>query len=343
VSRVWLRVLRVAAVVGVAATAAGAAAEPPPLPATSGAWRDVFAGLPVRGDGMESAAVGGGRFVYVTGDAVPGAGGPGPHSTLTVVERRTAHVVRPAHPGAANPYQFVPDPADRFHWLGPSFYAGGRLYTFAPLIAVGGGAIGTDLVVSRVPPDGDPAYAGTYPTPSGAGIVWGSAGVWYDAGTSTVYVAGTSRDATDGWTGRDLYLARVPAARLTDPGSWAYWTGSGWTAGDQPNARPLLTSARDGGVEDTVSLWRDRSGWYVTSRLGGVAGRPVAARWHTAALGQPWSRADLAAVPAGAYLVQEHWDAGELAAGTHLLTYCLTGEQTVFTEVPAPDRNPAQA
>jgi len=73
-------------------------------------------------------------------------------------------------------------------------------------------------------------------TPPGAGspVVWGAA--LLQAG-STVYVYGTLTPATP-VPDRQLYLARVPAARLTQFGAWRFYAGGGRWAKGQPDAQP---------------------------------------------------------------------------------------------------------
>jgi hypothetical protein len=74
-------------------------------------------------------------------------------------------------------------------------------------------------------------------TPPGGGtpIVWGSA--LLTAG-STVYVYGWQ---SPGASLRNLYLARVPAASLTDFSAWQFYSGGQW-AGSQSSATPIETA-----------------------------------------------------------------------------------------------------
>jgi hypothetical protein len=77
-----------------------------------------------------------------------------------------------------------------------------------------------------------PAYT---PAVGGTPIVWGSA-VLRAGGTVYVYGWQSSDPRVDT---RQLYLARVPAGRITDFTAWRFYTGGGqWQAGQQ-NAQPV--------------------------------------------------------------------------------------------------------
>lgn len=78
------------------------------------------------------------------------------------------------------------------------------------------------------------------PPDAGSPVVWGAA--LLQAG-NTVYVYGTQTPNTGTPDSpvpqRQLYLARVPASRLTDFGAWRFYAGSGQWAAGQQDAKPL--------------------------------------------------------------------------------------------------------
>jgi hypothetical protein len=290
-------------------------------------WSSTFDRLPLFGDGNQSCPIDSGRSVFTTGDTTLRGGGEAPHSTLTVAKRdgSTAHVVRPAYRGVASPYQAVPDlPGSGFHWLGGCFFAASRLYVLAPYATPAGEVIRTDLLVYRVPAGSDPVYEGGHLLPQN----W-SAGLWYDQPTGMVYWFGSK--VTDGWTGNDVYVARTTLAQVKNAASWQYRGATTWSHAVAPVA--VLTSARDGGVEGAFSVWRDTTGWHITSKYGGSwgsgpAGPGVFSRWTSPALGQPWLRRDLGPAPAEAYLVADHH---EVRQG--LLTYNVAGKPPTWVQL----------
>ena len=84
-------------------------------------------------------------------------------------------------------------------------------------------------------------------------VLWGAA--LLRAG-STVYVYGTQVPASAGSPApaRQLYLARVPASRLTTFSAWRFYAGAGQWAAGQQNARPVQPPGRDLGVSSGFSV-----------------------------------------------------------------------------------------
>lgn len=300
-------------------------------PTSAAAWRAVFDAQPILGDGMISVP---GACAFLTGDAVPRSNGPWAHSSITLVHNGVGHVVTPNHPGSQSPYQFIPDGVDgSYHWFGPAVYNAGVMWAFAPRNQVTTdwpyfASLGTDLVRASFVAGKDPVYSGTYATPTPpTGVTWG-ASAYYD--WPYVYIFGTSTAATDGWTGHDAYLARVPFASITNPGAWRYRSDSAWVA-DPAQATPILTATDGGGLETAFTSWKDKTGWHLASRLGGAWGPAKSARWTSADL-VDWTRVETADLPQDAYLVQEHPEL-PLASGKALLTYNQTGQESTFLEV----------
>lgn len=317
-------------------------------PATAAGWAAALGKTPLYGDGMISVPLDSRRCAFVTGDAVERVPGrPWAHSSITIVEGGRARVVAPGRYGSS-PYQVTPDlPDGSFNWLGPAAAAGGRLYSLAPRVTPAAAwpyfePVGVDLVWFRYGATGDPVYAGRAPIDSvddSAGgkvadpVSWG-AGLWIDG--ATAYVFGSR--LTDGWTGYSLYAARVPVAQLGTLSAWRYLDVLGGWSSIRADAAPVLTTARDGGTESAVSLWRDGGGWHVTSRRGGRWGGAIV-RWTAPVLSPRggWTQRELvsAAKLAGVdpYVVTEHV-AVPLADGTRALTWNTEWHDATWTAVP---------
>jgi hypothetical protein len=339
-----------------------------PVLQTPADWRNLFDQLPIVGDGMISCRIGVQEVAFLTGDAVPRDGGPWAHSTVTVVNTTTgaARVVVPLAPATSlSQYQQIPDDIDGgYHWLGPAFCADNELWSAAPhnvadLTAwLAFSVRGKDWAVfpldhmAGLP---DPEFHRLESTafdPAG-NVSWGS-GVWYDRGLRMVYIFGSSADPTDGWTGHDVYVARVPFEGITDRDRWQYWTGfasPGWSADPAAVAAiyyafPAMSSGNLPpvyGLDTAYSVHHDSSGWHITSREGGMWGTPNLVRYTTPAFGQSWTRQVIAQLPTGrdeagndigAYLPWEHYQLPLLADGTRPCTYNQPGQPTTWIGVP---------
>ncbi|MEV6489819.1 hypothetical protein AB0M20_14500 [Actinoplanes sp. NPDC051633] len=298
--------------------------------------QSLLASLPTYGDGNISARLDNGRCVIVTGDALARGGGPGPHSTITVLAAGTGHVVAPAHPGTVSRYQALPDRTDgTVDWLGPAFFAEGKLYSLASRIRPRPGGwdnVGVNTAVFTVGAGKDPVFSRFMATPTAIGgpVLWG-AGIYYDATARLVYIFGASSAPTDGWTGFDAYVARVGLADLGTPSRWTYFDGVRWTA-TSAGAKPILRSAVNGGTESAFSVWRDSQGWRITSKRGGGWGPGSVTRWTAAQFGQPWSERTVATVAGDHYLHFEHWALPLTVNGKRLLSYNTTGQPATWAE-----------
>jgi hypothetical protein len=187
-----------------------------------------------------------GRFATLTGGGV---------CSSTV--RPTAVVGPPQAPGGPDTRYWVEDGIKigetvikfyNSYWLGNAPYtATGTVLAAFGVVQLGSadgrsyGATATPQLIrlpSYVPP-GDESP-----------IVWGTAVL--RAG-NTVYVYGTQTPDTL-VPDRQLYLARVPASRLTEFAAWRFYAGSGrWTA-NQPAARPLQPPESSLGVSSGFSV-----------------------------------------------------------------------------------------
>lgn len=103
-----------------------------------------------------------------------------------------------------------------------------------------------------------------------------------------VYIFGSRTAATDGWTGHDVYVARVRLGDLGMVTRWRFFASGSWTH-VQAAATPILRSSVNGGTETVFSLWRTPSGWKITSKRGGQWGPGQIVRWTTPNLGAAWT------------------------------------------------------
>lgn len=191
---------------------------------------------------IQTTAGRGSTFVTMTGGGACGRPGglPGP-VTYSVVGPQLA-------PGAVN---------DRY-WDGDGLAIGGTVFKFYNRFLPGGPApfIPTGTVIATFPVSqlssaghgssyGEVARPGVTVLPSytppagGSPIVWGAA--LLQTG-NTVYVYGTQTPNPSASV-RQLYLARVAAAQLTQFSAWQFYTGPGqWSAGQQ-NAQSVESAA----------------------------------------------------------------------------------------------------
>lgn len=91
-------------------------------------------------------------------------------------------------------------------------------------------------------------------TPAGdrSPVVWGAA---LARTGSSIYVYGT-RTPDTAVPDRELYLARVPASRLTRFAAWQFYAGAGRWVGSQQDARPLQAAGSDLSVSSGFSVVR---------------------------------------------------------------------------------------
>jgi GNAT superfamily N-acetyltransferase len=234
-------------------TRAGAAAGPV-TPATAAAWQTMWDQLPYRGDGNWSTPLPDGRSLWVTGDAIPRAGGAWASNTVTVVDGG----------GAWQTVDPIPDAAGVKTWLGPTAVARGRVLVLTsrirptPGVWPGFASVGTGIATMRVGAGArSPVVERVTATPwSPTGIAW-TAGL-YVAG-DTVHVFGV-RDTPDSPWGFDVHVATVPAAAVHDFARWRVF------------GRPILRAAAGQGTDSAFTVRRDAAGWHVYTRRGGRDG-----------------------------------------------------------------------
>jgi hypothetical protein len=94
-----------------------------------------------------------------------------------------------------------------------------------------------------------PSYT---PPPGGGPILWGAALLRV---ANTVYIYGTQSPNTS-FAYLRLYLARVPASRLTAFSAWRFYAGAGTWAASQRSARPVQPPGNGLGVSSGFSVIR---------------------------------------------------------------------------------------
>jgi len=194
-----------------------------------------------------------------------------------------AQVVRPAGGGAV-----VPDRGDGVGYWPMSAWKldrGGETAVYvmlqrvaqAPDQGAGSGfgfvTLGPSLAVFRMAGSGAPQLMTRVDLgaddPSRAAPEWGAAsaldGPW-------LYLYGTSTRDLPGVHGFAMRVARVHPERVGDVSRWRYWDGRGWAA-DPEDAVPLV--GEQGGVSQTLSVWRQDGRWYVLSKQDEFLGRQV--------------------------------------------------------------------
>ncbi|RNL77579.1 DUF4185 domain-containing protein [Nocardioides marmorisolisilvae] len=97
--------------------------------------------------------------------------------------------------------------------------------------------------------------------------MWGAAAV-VDHGW--VYLYGTSRPANAGLSGFALRVARTKPDTVGEPRTWTYWNGQAWSR-NSSSAVELI--GHQGGVSQTLSVFRVGGTWYALSKKNEVLGR----------------------------------------------------------------------
>ena len=134
--------------------------------------------------------------------------------------------------------------------------------------------LGVDLAELQTIGDGPPRLVAVHATPASRagelGVLWGT-GVGRDG--DTLYLYGTRR-VPNAPTGKELLLARVRLAGLTDPSAWRFRTATGWT-GDPDRAAVLIPAP--GGVSTALSAHRSGVGWVLVTKRDDFLGDAVVA------------------------------------------------------------------
>jgi hypothetical protein len=241
-----------------------------PAPRTAAGYQAMFDGKHddswAGGDQAASVALPGGKVLWMFGDSLRG--------------RRIVHNAMLVQTGgclAALPAEreVVPTRADgQWYWPQSAVVVGDRLVVLCARVRrtgpgpFGFRTTGVDAAVFTLA-GGMPRLLEMRPTPSSQSPEstdqYGKA-VLSDGGW--LYVYGSRQ--VPGAFGRVVAVARARAGALLRPGSWQYWTGSGWSAHGQPAA------AVAAGWSTAFSVWRDPDGTVRSlTKLDDVFGRAV--------------------------------------------------------------------
>ena len=289
---------------------------------TVGAFDRAYAGLFTAVDGGYSTVTPHGT-AWTHGDNIRSADGR--FSSNAVVVQRGARL---------RAYeQIVPDLGADFWWLGPSTWAGDRLWVLAAhgRRQPGGGDgwvnAGTDIVRFRFASDHRPVLDGILRSPWSeiTDIGWTAAVVEVD---DIVYVYG----ARPGFAGcQEVFVAAALRGGLVDPSVWSYWAG--------PESRWVDDPARAVSVHGDGNCWApgftvhaDDSGRFAAVTKEGAFGENVVELTATSPVGL-WEKRTLMTVPAGAYLALAHPEQ-QLTSGRLLVSYSQPGGSLRFAEVP---------
>jgi hypothetical protein len=157
------------------------------------------------------------------------------------------------------------------------------------------------------------------PVAGGTPIAWGSA-LLRDG--NTVYIYGwASPDHTEAV--KQLYLARAPIGRLTDPAAWRYFAGSGQWAAGQDNAQPLQASGADFNISTGFSVLRTGGKYWLIQQDSTTGSPDIVAFPGTA----PWGPF----VPDGRILLYRSPDVGLDAAHDFRIMYEARAEPALST------------
>ncbi|UUW91072.1 DUF4185 domain-containing protein [Pimelobacter simplex] len=235
------------------------------------------------GDVGASVRLQDGRGMFVFGDTLRGPDFDGQqfvHNSMLLFSPGCGQVVLPRDRGAV-----VPDRADGVGYWPMSIAAVSR--DGYDLVGVGvqrvrpkpgSGVFGFDILgpavaLFRVPPGEAPDLVSVRDVGPDAvdpsRPMWGAAAV-VDDGWAYLYATSRDRDALA--TGFDLRVARSRPESVGDPRAWEYWDGTAWT----PDAdRATVLIPRQGGVSQTLSVFRDGDRWYAISKRDEVLGRDL--------------------------------------------------------------------
>ncbi len=318
--------LRAAPLPGAPVPTAPLPAPPCPLPAptTAAGWQAAFDGL---NDASWSGADQGsslrlpdGRLLWVFddtfqgGEEPDGSRSPGTrfvHNSLVLSDGGCLRGV--TGPTGA---EVVPDTPDgQWFWPLHAVVDGGRLFLPSSRVARVTGpddvssfsTDGTWLAELTLPAGGTPTFSRLWSTPaSGTPDTtpqWGSAVAQADGYT---YVYGTQRVAEPFVFGKALYVARVPAGKLTSLSAWRFWDGSRWVA---PAGSARAVKGAVGGVSTSLSVWRAGDGtWRALTKKDDYLGQDVVLLRAPAPTG-PWSEVVVGTSPSGAQPGQTTYNA----------------------------------
>lgn len=223
------------------------------------------------------------RSLWLFGDTLRDVGRSGRfvRNSMLVFRPDCVEPVRPAAGGAV-----VPDRADGVGYWPMSGWRRDRLVAGSQVVDVmlqrvaheddqglGIVTLGPTLATFLVPPQGQPRLVGRHDLgpddPSSTVVEWGAASAVADG---WLYLYGTSTRRLPGIHGFALRVARVRPGAVYDMARWRFWDGLRWQS-DPGVAAALLPE--QGGVSQTLSVWRQDGRWHVLSKRDEFLGQDV--------------------------------------------------------------------
>ena len=223
-----------------------------------------------------------GRFLFVFGDTLRGDDFDGPRfvrNSMLLFDHRCVATVLPEGNGAV-----VPDRVDGVGYWPMSVGVATRpgydlvLVGLQRVRTTGAGSfdfdnLGSSFAVFVVEPGGTPQYLGREDVgpdqPDKSRPAWGAAmatdGEW-------LYLYGTANPEQDLVFGFSLHVARVRPDDILDISKWEYWGGSGWK---RNAAGSVALIPAEGGVSQTLSVFRRGDTWYALSKRDGDLGNEL--------------------------------------------------------------------
>jgi len=186
------------------------------------------------------------------------------------------------------PQSLIPDGSNGdMWWTGATYVENGvQLIYVSEYQSISGNPFGlstgqSGIAVMSLPSGGLPRFQSITPLPTDPDTTWGHAVLQTG---SYVYVYGIVQDPSSG-TYFGMKVARVPQGQSLDTGSWTYWNGSSWLAGEQ-NASII----NPGSILTGIAPQAGGSGYVAVSIPGGsFNGTSVALSYACSPTG-PWSQ-----------------------------------------------------
>jgi hypothetical protein len=243
-----------------------------PSPTTAAGWEASFDRLGGRfaaGDQSTSLLLPDGRTMWLLDDTIQGtltrSGGVRDwrmvHSTIALTDRGCTTI----HTGPGG-RSVIPEARDgEYYWPQSAVVDGGKLFVFTMRIRTTKGSFagtGMELAEMRYAPGRVPSFGRMHRTPASGtpetSVQWGVSATRAEGFT---YVYGTRKVDQPSVFGKGLYVARVPAGRLTTLGAWRYWNGAGWGRTGAREIHPAV-----GGVSTSVSAHRLAGRWVIVAK-----------------------------------------------------------------------------
>lgn len=301
-------------------------------PTTAAGWKNLFDSLGGRfaaGDQLTSTPLPDGRLLWVLGDTIQGKltstgavkNWRMARNTVAITDRGCISL----HTGKGG-RSLIPEPG-RGHWYWPMAPTldGGKLYTFSGRFKAAAGSfagVGSELAELRYERGSTPTFSRMHRTPSTGTpetkVQWGMATARDGAYT---YVYGTQKVVAPWTFGKALYVARVPAGKLTTLGAWRYWNGRTWATS---GAKPIRDAM--GGVSTSLTVDKIGGRWVAVTKKEEMLGTDIVALTADHPAG-PFKETVLAKAPGNVakgditYSVMAHPEV-RLSSGKLLISVC---------------------